>query len=490
MATRSPSSSTSEKPAPPYPFVEVQPYVYEIPTGYREGMRVPARVFQSLEGLPALLKDHAVDQLVNVTTLPGIVDAAMGMPDMHEGYGFPVGGVAATLLPDGVISPGGIGFDINCGVRLLVSSLERPDRSVVEAIVSELQRSVPSGAGRSGKWSFAGKKLDKILEGGAPVLVRDHGIGSEDDLAFIESGGVLEGADAAAVSDRARQRGGDQLGTLGSGNHFLEVQIVDEVFDEAVAQRLGLLPGRMTVLVHSGSRGFGHQVCTDYVRAMDAAMKRYGIHVPDRQLACAPFSSPEGQRYFAAMCAAANFGFSNRHLIGHVVRDVFRRQFGEKQGHLRLIYDVGHNTAKVEKHEGQKLCVHRKGATRAFGPSSRDIPAGYRDIGQPVFIPGSMGTSSFVLIGTDKANAMSMGSTCHGAGRQMSRSAAKKQVTGAELRKELEARGIVIRCSSNQELAEEAPAAYKDVDRVVDVVHEAGIARKVVRLRPIGVVKG
>ncbi|MDI1450561.1 RtcB family protein [Polyangium sp. 6x1] len=492
MAIRSTSSSTSEPPrAPPPPLVEVAPSVYEIPTSYRSDMRVPARIFASPETLPSLLSDHSVEQLVNVTTLPGIVGAACGMPDMHEGYGFPVGGVAATALPDGVISPGGIGFDINCGVRLLVSNLERKaiaDR--VESLVHELSRSVPSGAGRGGRWSFSGKQLDRILEGGAGALVRDHEVGTASDLEAIESGGALEGADASAVSERARQRGADQLGTLGSGNHFLEVQVVDEVFDEGIAGRLGLAVGRVTVLVHSGSRGLGHQVCTDHVRLMDSVMQRYGIHVPDRQLACAPLSSPEGQQYFAAMCAAANFGFANRHLIAHLVRDVFRRMFGDRDGFLRLIYDVGHNTAKIEKYEGKKVCVHRKGATRAFGPGSRDVPAAYRDIGQPVFIPGSMGTSSFVCVGTEHGSEASFGSTCHGAGRQMSRTAAKKKVTGQALRKELEGRGIVIRCASNAELAEEAPVAYKDVDRVVDVVAAAGIARKVARLRPIGVVKG
>lgn len=492
MVFRSESSSTSESEIPPpRPFVKVSPCVYEIPTSFRSDMRVPARVFASSESLAALGADHSIEQLVNVTTLPGIVEAAYGMPDMHEGYGFPVGGVAATALPDGVISPGGIGFDINCGVRLLASNLDRATITpALETLVHELSRGVPSGAGRGGRYSFSGKKLDRILEGGVPTLVREHGIGSETDLEHIESGGVLEGADASAVSDRAHKRGEDQLGTLGSGNHFLEVQIVDEVFDERLAGRLGLAVGKVTVLVHTGSRGLGHQVCTDYVKLMDGVMQRYGIHVPDRQLACAPLSSPEGKRYFEAMCAAANFGFANRHLVSHVVRDVFRRRFGERDGFLRLVYDVGHNTAKIEKHDGKKVCVHRKGATRAFGPGSRDVPAAYRDIGQPVFIPGSMGTSSFVLVGTERANEASFGSTCHGAGRQMSRGAAKKVVTGQALRKELEARGIVIRCQSNAELAEEAPLAYKDVDRVVDVVAEAGIAKKVARLRPVGVVKG
>jgi len=466
--------------------------LYEIERRAGTGMRVPARIFADEELLHQIRRDRSISQLVNVTTLPGIVDAALGMPDMHEGYGFPVGGVAATRLPDGVISPGGIGFDINCGVRLLVSDLR--DEDVVpslEALVHEMSRSVPAGYGRHGRLALTRDEMDRVLGEGCPYLVREHGLGRPEDLALVESGGVLAGADPGQVSERAKRRGEDQLGTLGGGNHFIEVQVVDAIFDESAARALRLFPGQVTVLVHTGSRGLGHQVCTDYVKLMDEVLHKYGITVPDRQLACVPFSSPEGRSYFGAMCAAANFAFCNRQVIAHRAEEVFLRVLHGKPGaELRLVYDVAHNTAKIERYGDRMLCVHRKGATRAFGPSSAEIPAVYRGLGQPVLIPGSMGTASYVLVGTDEAGTLSFSSTCHGAGRAMSRGAAKRRVQGDVLRKELLARGIVIRCPSNQELAEEAPLAYKDVDRVVDVVHRAGIARKVARLRPIGVVKG
>jgi tRNA-splicing ligase RtcB len=429
---------------------------------------------------------------VNVTTLPGIVDAALGMPDMHEGYGFPVGGVAATRLPDGVISPGGIGFDINCGVRLLASNLR--ESGVVpslEALVHEMSRSVPAGYGRHGRLALTRDEMDRVLGEGCPYLVQEHALGRAEDLALIESRGGIAGADPAQVSERAKRRGEDQLGTLGGGNHFIEVQVVDAIFDEGAARAFQLFAGQVTVLVHTGSRGLGHQVCTDYVKLMDEVMHKYAITVPDRQLACVPFSSPEGRSYFGAMCAAVNFAFCNRQVIGHRAQEVFRRVLhGAPGAELRLVYDVAHNTAKIERYGDRTLCVHRKGATRAFGPSSEEIPAAYRGVGQPVLIPGSMGTVSYVLAGTDEAAGLCFSSTCHGAGRAMSRGAAKRRVQGHVLRKELLARGIVVRCPSNQELAEEAPVAYKDVDRVVEVVHRAGIARKVAQLRPIGVVKG
>jgi len=468
----------------------VGPCLYEIEQDAAAGMRVPARIFADEELLGEIRRDRSISQLVNVTTLPGIVDAALGMPDMHEGYGFPVGGVAATRLPDGVISPGGIGFDINCGVRLLASDLREADVApTLEPLVHELSRSVPAGYGRHGRLALTREEMDRVLGEGCPYLVREHGIGRPEDLAFVESGGVIAAAAPGEVSERAKRRGEDQLGTLGGGNHFIEVQLVDAILDETAAQAFGLFPGQVTVLVHTGSRGLGHQVCTDYVKLMDEAIHRYGITVPDRQLACVPFSSPEGQSYFGAMCAAVNFAFCNRHVIAHRAAEVFRRMLpGAPQ--LRLVYDVAHNTAKIERYGARELCVHRKGATRAFGPSSVEIPAAYRGVGQPVLIPGSMGTASYVLVGTDEAAALSFSSTCHGAGRAMSRGAAKRRVQGHVLRKELLARGIIVRCPSNQELAEEAPLAYKDVDRVVDVVHRAGIARKVARLRPIGVVKG
>jgi tRNA-splicing ligase RtcB len=461
-------------------------HIYEEPA--RNGMRVPARVIADDELLEQIQRDGSLEQLLNVATLPGIVGAALGMPDMHQGYGFPVGGVAATRWPDGVVSPGGIGFDINCGVRLLASDIGREQLAPrIEELVHELSRSVPVGYGRAGRLSLSRQQLDSVLEEGCPYLVRKMGIGRVEDIEFIESNGCLPGADASALTERAKERGEDQLGTLGGGNHFLEVQCVEEIFDEKAAAALGLALDQVTLLIHTGSRGLGHQVCGDYVHEMDRAMARYGIKVPDRQLACAPLSSPEGERYLGAMSAAANFGFCNRQALTDRARQVFARVL---RADLRVVYDIAHNTAKIEEHGGQKLCVHRKGATRAFGPSSAEIPAAYRGIGQPVFIPGTMGTSSFVLVGTDASEEISFSTTCHGAGRALSRSAAKRRVQGHELRKELEARGIVVRCPSNTELAEEAPLAYKDVDKVVNVVQGAGIARKVARLRPLGVLKG
>ena len=461
----------------------IAPYEYAL-----AGAR--AHVFADDTLLAAIARDHSLDQLANVTALPGLVGCAYGMPDMHEGYGFPVGGVAATALPDGAISPGGIGFDINCGVRLLASELSRGDLAPVRArIVHDIGRTIPTGYGRGGTLSLDRAQLDAILARGCRELIEAHGAGVPDDLDVIEGHGGLEGADPAAVSDRARERGADQLGTLGGGNHFLELDAVEQIFDEQAAAALGLHRDQVTVLIHTGSRGLGHQVCSDYVRLLDAEQPRFGIELPDRQLACAPLSSREGQRYLAAMRAAANFAFANRQLIAHRVRGVFARHFGARGG-LRLVYDVGHNTAKLERHGGRELCVHRKGATRAFGPSNPELPARYRGIGQPVFIPGSMGTASYVLLGTDEAEARSLASVCHGAGRVLSRGAAKRRLVGHELRRALEARGIAVECPSNSELAEEAPEAYKDVDRVVDVVAGAHLARKVARLVPLGVVKG
>ncbi len=478
-------TTTALRPQP----IEIGTRLYEIGTEFRGDMRVPARIFADEELLAPMQLDRSLDQLLNVTTLPGITRAAYGMPDMHEGYGFPVGGVAATVLPDGVVSPGGIGFDINCGVRLLASDLDYAAlASRIEPIVHELSRAVPAGYGRSSV-AFERAQLDALLNEGVPYLVRAHGIGLPDDIDRMESSGHLPWAHSAQVSERAKNRGKDQLGTLGGGNHFLEVQVVDRVYDAAAAKALGIAEGRITVLIHTGSRGLGHQVATDWLKVMDAVMVHYGIAVPDRQLACAPFASHEGQGYFKAMAAAANFGFCNRPVIAHRVREAFARLLGPR-AELRLVYDVAHNTAKVEQHGDEELCVHRKGATRAFGPSNPETPAAYRGVGQPVFIPGSMGTASHVLVGTDEALQLSLGSCCHGAGRTLSRSASKKRVQGSTLRKELEKQGIVVRCTSNAELAEEAPLAYKDVDRVVGVVHAAGIARKVARLRPVGVVKG
>jgi tRNA-splicing ligase RtcB len=472
--------------------IAVSEAVYEVPKDAKAGMHVAARIVADAELMAQIARDHSLQQLLNVTTLPGVWGRVVGMPDMHEGYGFPVGGVAATLMPDGVISPGGIGFDINCGVRLLASRLTRAQvAGVLEALVHELSRSIPTGFGRHGRLALTGQELDHVLDEGCRYVVGKLGLGTRDDLERIESGGSLSGADASQVSLRAKQRGHDQLGTLGGGNHFIEVQEVETVFDEQAAAALGLFAGQLTILIHTGSRGLGHQVCTDSVRTMDSALARHGIVLPDRQLACAPLSSPEGQDYFAAMCAAANFAWANRQVLTHRARLVAERVLspvGDPK--LEVVYDVAHNIAKLEEYAGRRLCVHRKGATRAFGPGNPELPERYRAVGQPVFIPGSMGTRSFVLVGAAASADVSFGSCCHGAGRALSRHAAKSQVQGHVLRKELEAQGIVVRCASNAELAEEAPVAYKDVERVVDVVVKAGIARKVARLRPWGVLKG
>ncbi len=461
---------------------------WEIPASARSDMRVPARIFADAGILDEIAGDLSLEQLQNVATLPGVVGAAIAMPDIHQGYGFPVGGVAATELPDGVVSPGGVGYDINCGVRLLALPLTEPelgDRR--EALVHEISRSVPAGAGKSGRLRLQERMLDDVLRDGPSAL---PGV-RPDDLVHTESEGRLEGADTAAVSERARTRGRDQLGTMGSGNHFVELQVVERVLDDDAARAYGLEQGQVTVLIHSGSRGLGHQVCTDYVRLMDSRLASYRIHLPDRQLACAPASSPEGREYLAAMSAAANFAWANRQAIADSVRRAIASVLGgEAAAQTDQVYDVAHNVAKVEEHGGTRLCVHRKGATRAFPAGSEEIPAAYRNVGQPVFIPGSMGTASYVLAGEPGSMARSFGTTCHGAGRRMSRTAARKRVEGRELRRQLEADGIVVRCPSPKGLAEEAPFAYKDVDRVVGVVERAGLARRVARLVPIGVVKG
>ena len=467
--------------------------LWEIPADARSDMRVPARVFADRELLEEIRDDRSLEQLQNVATLPGIVEAALAMPDVHQGYGFPVGGVAATEPPDGVVSPGGVGYDINCGVRLLALPLTASELGARrEALVHELSRRVPVGAGRGGALDLDGTQLDRVLREGPRALVDGHRIGTPDDVEHTESGGCLPGADPAAVSDRAHTRGADQLGTLGSGNHFLEVQRVERIFDAGPAEAFGLREEQVTVLIHSGSRGLGHQVCTDYVRRMDeTALARYGIVLPDRQLACAPLASREGRDYLAAMAAAGNFAWANRHALAHRVREAIAQVLGPATASgTRQVYDVAHNVAKLEHHHGRRVCVHRKGATRAFPPGSPDIPAVYSAVGQPVFIPGSMGTASFVLAGQAGAMERSFGSTCHGAGRRLSRTGARREIGGGELRRQLEARGIVVRCPSNRGLAEEAPFAYKDVERVVGVVERAGLAARVARLAPLGVVKG
>jgi tRNA-splicing ligase RtcB len=472
-----------------YPFERLHGQLVEIPPTARDDMRVAARVYADDRLWEQIRHDRTVDQLVNVATMPGIEAPALAMPDAHEGYGFPVGGVAAFRAADGVISPGGVGYDINCGVRLLASGRPMAGfRSRIGALMHELGRRIPSGTGRGGRLDVDRSALDRVLAEGSRALIRMN-LATADDLAHSEAEGALADADPAAVSDRAKQRGHDQLGTLGSGNHFVEVQEVAEIFDESAAKALGLRRSDCVVLIHTGSRGLGHQVCTDYVRAMDAVMRRENIRLPDRELACAPFRSPEGRRYFGAMCAAANFAFANRQAVTHAIREGFRTVLGEGVD-LSLVYDVAHNMAKLEVHGGRELVVHRKGATRAFGPSHPETPSRYRDVGQPVLIPGSMGTASYVLVGTDEALERSFGSCCHGAGRAMSRHAARLAQAGGDVRRSLEARGITVTGAGNRELAEEAPHAYKDVEQVVDVVHAAGLARKVARLVPVGVLKG
>ena len=476
------------------PLQRIDEELWEIPADARADMRVPARLFADEELLAAVRGDDSLKQLVNVATLPGIVDAALGMPDIHQGYGFPVGGVAATAGPEGVVSPGGVGYDINCGVRLLALPIDADQLGARhERLVHEISRRVPVGAG-GGKGSqrgVVGVHLDRVLVDGPRALLADLGIGAEGDVDVTESGGRLDGADPRLVSPRARERGSGQVGTLGSGNHFLELQRVDRVYDADAARDYGLHEGQVTVLIHSGSRGLGHQVCTDYVKRMDAALARHGIELPDRQLSCAPIDSPEGRDYLGAMAAAANFAWANRAAIAHRVREAIAKVLGRDAAKAtRQVYDVAHNVAKLERHAGRELCVHRKGATRAFPPGHPDIPAAYQRAGQPVFIPGSMGTASFVLAGRDGSTQRAFGTTCHGAGRRMSRAATRRQIEGGALRKRLEEQGIVVRAPSARGLAEEAPEAYKDVERVVDVVERAGLAGRVARLRPIGVVKG
>src|SRR5436309_13976725 len=396
---------------------QIDETLWEIPAEARPDMRVPARVFADAELLEAIRRDTSLEQLQNVATLPGVVEAALAMPDIHQGYGFPVGGLAATELPDGVVSPGGVGYDINCGVRLLAAPFSAEELGGRrERLVHEIARCVPAGAGRGGALELRGPRLDEVLREGARAVVERHGMGTAEDVERTESEGRLEGAEPALVSPRARERGGDQLGTLGSGNHFLEVQRVQRVLDADAADAFGLREGQVTVLIHSGSRGLGHQVCTDYVKRMDGALGRHGIRLPDRQLSCAPLSSVEGREYMAAMAAAANFAWANRQAIAHRIREAIAAAVGRAEADgTWQVYDVAHNVAKVERHGGHDVCVHRKGATRAFPPGSDEIPAAYRNAGQPVFIPGSMGTSSFVLAGRAGPMERSFGTTCHGA---------------------------------------------------------------------------
>jgi tRNA-splicing ligase RtcB len=477
--------------------VRISEYVWEVPRSFRSDMKVPARIYASEELLAMAFRDKTMEQLVNTAAMPGVVKWVLVMPDAHQGYGPPIGGVVPTRYPDGVISPGAVGYDINCGVRLMTSGLRAEEvQEEVSGLISALFRNIPSGVGRGGgARNVSAREMDEVLVKGAGWAVK-VGYGRPEDLERLEEGGAMEGADPSAVSPRAKQRGGPQLGTLGSGNHFIEIQVVDEIYDDQVARAFGLFDGQLTVSIHSGSRGLGHQVCDEYVKSLQAAVHKYGIQLPDRQLVCAPLNSPEGRRYFGAMVSAANYAWANRQCMAHLARRSFEEILAGKVRNfdLHTVYDVAHNIAKIEEHvvdgKPMKLCIHRKGATRAFGPGHPAVTPVYRDVGQPVLVPGDMGTASYVLVGTADAMEQSFGTCCHGAGRTMSRAAARKKIHGGTLRQELEAQGIRVRAGSMAGLAEEAPEAYKDIDAVIKVVHGAGLARKVARLRPLAVMKG
>jgi len=473
---------------------KIEDFLWEIPKAFRPKMRVPARILASEPLLDAIMDDRSLVQLVNVASLPGIKGASLVMPDVHEGYGFPIGGVAATLYPEGAISPGGIGYDINCGVRLLTSNQKIEEiKDKLEGLSKELYAQIPSGMGKGGQIKLSAQEMDEVLLKGAEWAV-EKGYGVKEDLDFMESKGRLENADPSMVSDMAKKRGTDQLGTIGSGNHFVEVDYVEEIYEETIAEAYGLSKGQVVVLIHTGSRGLGHQVATDNIRRIISAMPKYGIEVPDRELACVPFNSEEGQHYFKAMCAAANYAWCNREIISWEARTAWRNIFGPAIEPLKLMYDVAHNIAKVETHlvDGKQaqVIVHRKGATRAFGPGFEELPESYKLLGQPVIIPGSMGTCSYVLAGAARSNELTFGSCCHGAGRRLSRTAAKKQVNAPVLKENLKEKGIYVEAGSFKGLAEEAPIAYKDVNIVVETVIDSGIAKKVAKLKPVVVVKG
>ena len=470
----------------------VGPFEWEVPQGFVPDMRVPGRFFLS-DALMETLEEGAVQQLANVATMPGIVKNSLAMPDIHWGYGFPIGGVAAFDREEGVISPGGVGFDINCGVRLLSTPLRAEDISNRRELIERLFHAVPTGVGAKSSLRLSSKELEGMLMKGSAWAV-DNGYGNAKDIVRCEEQGQMKSADPSAVSDKARQRGMPQSGTLGSGNHFLEVQEVREIYNASAAERMGLSTGQVCIMIHCGSRGLGHQVCTDHLKVLEGATKRYKISLPDRQLACAPLDSPEGRAYFGAMAAAANYAWANRQVIMHMTRRVLSSLYGIGEDEMPLVYDVAHNVAKFEEHriDGtlKQLCVHRKGATRAFGPGSHDIPPEFADIGQPVIIPGSMGTSSYLLNGTSQAMERTFGSTCHGSGRVMSRSKAKKALSGQEVKKALENEGIIVRAPNVGAIVDEAPEVYKPSGEVVRVVHEVGISRLIARLEPMGVIKG
>lgn len=480
-----------------YEIKKISDYKWELVLNKNLGMRVPGIIFSDKEMIEYTSEEETLLQVANVAALPGIVNASYAMPDIHYGYGFPIGGVAAFDMEEGIISPGGVGFDIACGVRLVRSDLEYRDVSgKLEQLMSSIFADVPKGIGTKGKIRLSEKEIKNIFTSGALWAIK-NGYGEEKDRYSIEENGFMDGAEHSNVSKEAIIRGFEQVGSLGSGNHFIEVQRVEEIFNENAAKKMGLFKDQVTFMVHSGSRGLGHQICSDYIKIMSEASKKYNIFLPDRQLACAPIKSSEGMRYYSAMVCAANFALANRECLTHWVRIVFEKVFGKSYNRLGLdlVYDVSHNIARFEKHmvngKEKELCVHRKGATRSFGPGSKEIPDEYKLLGQPVIIPGDMGRYSYVLLGTKKAMSESFGSTCHGAGRLLSRTNAKKRISGRELQKELfDQKGIIVLAGSMSGLSEEAPFAYKDVRNIVDIAEKAGLSEKVAKLVPLGVIKG
>jgi len=469
---------------------------YRIEADSSKGMKVPVTIYADESLISKMMTDRTLTQAMNVATIPGIQGHSVVLPDGHEGYGFPVGGVAAMDAEEGMISPGGVGYDINCGVRLLRMNLSEKDvRPKLKELVTDLFNSIPSGVGSKGAVKLNYSQLDEVLVRGVDWAI-DHGYGTKNDADVCEENGQIKNADPNKVSDTARKRGAPQLGSLGSGNHFLEVQKIEKVYDEEAAKRMGIQEGNVTVLIHCGSRGFGHQICSDYLRVSEQALKKYDINLPDRELACVPNTSEEGESYRKAMFAALNFAWSNRQMITHWTRKSFERVFKQSESDLdmNLVYDVAHNIAKVEKHkiDGKEkpVVVHRKGATRAFPANREEIPLKYRDLGQPVLIPGSMGTGSWILLGKPNSMSLSFGSTAHGAGRMMSRSKARREYTEEQVKKSLSDKGIFIKSLTREGVVEETPEAYKDVDAVVNVSHDLGIATKVAKLVPIGVIKG
>ncbi|MGD9379612.1 MAG: RtcB family protein [candidate division WOR-3 bacterium] len=476
---------------------KIDDFRHKIPREYKTGMKTDGIIYASEKMLPQITSDNAPEQVANVATLPGIVGCAMAMPDIHWGYGFPIGGVAAFDIEKGIISPGGVGYDINCGVRLLRTDLTEDDvKDKIKALIRSIFDNVPSGVGSKGKIRIDEREVKEVLVNGAQWALK-KGFGWQEDIEHIEARGALSGANPDKVSKRALQRGRPQLGTLGAGNHFLEIQVVEDIYDRDAAKIMGIDDvGQITVMIHTGSRGLGYQVCDDNVKSLGRTTQKYGIQIPDRQLACAPITSPEGKSYFAQMACAANYAWANRQCIMHWIRESFESVMGKKAEALgmQLIYDVAHNIAKFETHklgeETKKLCIHRKGATRAFAAGHEEVPDKYKQIGQPVLIPGDMGTHSYLLLGTDLAMRETFGSTCHGAGRVMSRTKALSRTRGRSIEKELAQKGIFVLSASDEVLREEVPEAYKDINTVVDAVHKAGISRKVARMRPIGVVKG